>query len=84
MPVKIGTGQGDWCSLERETGIEPATFSLGSWHKIENKEYNESGDPLLAIRNTAYLKICSARSLTEHKRSTRMEVLATKSSSRET
>jgi len=44
MPVKIDTGQGDWCSLERETGIEPATFSLGSWHKIENKEYNESGD----------------------------------------
>jgi hypothetical protein len=30
------------------------------------------------------LKICSAKSLTEHKRSTRMEVLATRSPYRET
>jgi hypothetical protein len=27
--------------LERETGIEPATFSLGRWLKIENKEHSE-------------------------------------------
>jgi hypothetical protein len=25
--------------LERETGIEPATFSLGMWRSIENKEH---------------------------------------------
>ena len=25
--------------LERETGIEPATFSLGKWMSIENKEH---------------------------------------------
>jgi hypothetical protein len=25
--------------LERETGIEPATFSLGMWSSIENKEH---------------------------------------------
>jgi hypothetical protein len=25
--------------LERETGIEPATFSLGMWPSIENKEH---------------------------------------------
>ncbi len=24
--------------LERETGIEPATYSLGNWRSIENKE----------------------------------------------
>jgi len=29
--------------LERETGIEPATFSLGSWLQIENKEIHASG-----------------------------------------
>jgi hypothetical protein len=27
--------------LERDTGIEPATFSLGIWLKIENKEHSE-------------------------------------------
>jgi hypothetical protein len=26
--------------LERETGIEPATFSLGKWLQIENKEHS--------------------------------------------
>jgi hypothetical protein len=26
--------------LERETGIEPATFSLGSWNLIANKEHS--------------------------------------------
>jgi len=25
--------------MERETGIEPATFSLGMWRSIENKEH---------------------------------------------
>jgi hypothetical protein len=80
----IDAGLGGRCGLERETGIEPATFSLGSWHGIENKEYNESGDPLLAIKNTANLTICSAKSLMEHKRSTRMEVLATRRSSPKT
>jgi hypothetical protein len=25
--------------MERETGIEPATFSLGMWSSIENKEH---------------------------------------------
>jgi len=27
--------------MERETGIEPATFSLGNWLQIENKEHRE-------------------------------------------
>ena len=37
-------GQGSLAELaeqfmERETGIEPATFSLGMWRSIENKEH---------------------------------------------
>ena len=30
-----------WTFLERETGIEPATFSLGKRLQIENKEHSE-------------------------------------------
>jgi hypothetical protein len=30
-------------SMERETGIEPATFSLGNWLSIENNEHSVSG-----------------------------------------
>jgi hypothetical protein len=29
--------------LERETGIEPATSSLGNWLNIENKEHKVHG-----------------------------------------
>jgi hypothetical protein len=38
--------------LERETGIEPATFSLGSRQSIENKEHSVSRDLVLAIEIT--------------------------------
>ncbi len=30
-------------TLERETGIEPATSSLGNWQSIGNKEYSVYG-----------------------------------------
>jgi hypothetical protein len=35
--------------MERETGIEPATFSLGNRPSIENKEYSVSEHLVLAI-----------------------------------
>ena len=30
--------------MERETGLEPATSSLGKWALIENKEHSVYGD----------------------------------------
>jgi hypothetical protein len=30
--------------MERETGLEPATSSLGMWALIENKEHSVYGD----------------------------------------
>jgi hypothetical protein len=41
--------------MERETGIEPATFSLGMGRSIENKEHGVHPDLVLAIENTEFL-----------------------------
>jgi hypothetical protein len=38
--------------LERETGIEPATFSLGKRRSIENREHSVSRHLVLAIEIT--------------------------------
>jgi hypothetical protein len=44
--------------MERETGIEPATFSLGNRPSIENKEHCASGHLLLAMEFTGIRKAC--------------------------
>jgi hypothetical protein len=38
--------------LKRETRIEPATFSLGIWLKIENREHSEFRHLFKAIEFT--------------------------------
>jgi hypothetical protein len=40
---------GNFKELERETGIEPATFSLGKRRSIENREHSVSRHLVLAI-----------------------------------
>jgi len=53
--------------LERETGIEPATFSLGMWLSIENKEHGVHLDLVLAIENTGFSKALFYRNQIEQK-----------------
>jgi hypothetical protein len=53
--------------LERETGIEPATFSLGRWLKIENKEHSEFRHLFQAIDFTGNSQVSAARLLMEFK-----------------
>jgi len=56
--------------LERETGIEPATFSLGNRPSIANKEHRVSGHLVLAIEITENLMFAPPRFRMEHKWST--------------
>jgi hypothetical protein len=49
--------------MERETGIEPATFSLGKWLKIENKEHSEFGHLFQAIEFRQNSQFSAARLL---------------------
>jgi hypothetical protein len=42
--------------MERETGIEPATFSLGRWLEIENKEHRVHPISFWRLRIRAFLK----------------------------
>jgi hypothetical protein len=49
--------------LERETGIEPATFSLGKWLQIENKEHSEFGHLFQAIEFTGNSQVSSTQLL---------------------
>ena len=53
--------------LERETGIEPATFSLGKWLQIENKEHSEFGHLFQAIEFRQNSQFTVARLLMEFK-----------------
>jgi hypothetical protein len=55
--------------MERETGIEPATFSLGKWLKIENKEHSEFRHLFPAIEFRENSRYLVARLLMEFKRS---------------
>ena len=57
--------------MERETGIEPATSSLGIRQSIGNKEYSVSWHLVLATENTAFSLCALFTTQTEHKRSTR-------------
>ena len=61
--------------LERETGLEPATSSLGRRQQIGNKEHCVSGHLVLAIEITRFSLWAFARLLTEHKRSTRVDLV---------
>src|SRR3954469_15487063 len=58
-------------SMERETGIEPATFSLGNRPSTENNEHSVSGHLVLAIEITENLESALAETQMEHKWSTR-------------
>jgi len=49
--------------LERETGIEPATCSLGRWLKIENKEHSEFRPLFQAIEFRQNSQFSAARLL---------------------
>jgi hypothetical protein len=53
--------------MERETGIEPATFSLGKWLQIENKEHREFGHLFQAIEFTGNSRVFATRFLTVFK-----------------
>jgi hypothetical protein len=53
--------------MERETGIEPATFSLGIWLKIENKEHSEFRHLFQAIEFTGNSQVSATRLLMEFK-----------------
>jgi hypothetical protein len=56
--------------MERETGIEPATFSLGNRPSIENNEHSVSGHLVLATGITENLSFALSRIRMEHKWST--------------
>ena len=58
--------------MERETGIEPATFSLGMRRPIENKEHGVHLDLVLAIENTGNSKASFSRMRIEQKWSRRI------------
>jgi hypothetical protein len=53
--------------MERETGIEPATFSLGNWLQIENKEHSEFGHLFQAIEFKENSQVSAMRLLMEFK-----------------
>ncbi len=54
-------------TLERETGIEPATSSLGNWLSIENKEYSVYGVDRCLYRAPSYQAPAKIDFLTEQK-----------------
>ena len=56
-----------WTFLERETGIEPATFSLGKRLQIENKEHSEFRHLFQAIEFTGNSQVFTTRLLMEFK-----------------
>jgi hypothetical protein len=58
--------------MERETGIEPATFSLGNRPSIENNEHSVSGHLALAIEITENLNSNPLKTQMEHKWSTQI------------
>src|ERR1017187_4592985 len=61
-------------NMERETGLEPATSSLGKRLQIGNKEHCVSWHLVLAIENTAFSPCALFTTQTEHKRSTRIDL----------
>ena len=44
--------------MERDTGLEPATSSLGRRHKIGNKEQGVSWHLFLAIEDIQFFTLC--------------------------
>ena len=56
--------------MERETGLEPATSSLGNWANIVNTDFSVSGSDFKRQKITEFPRLCSAVLLTECKRST--------------
>ena len=47
--------------MERETGIEPATFSLGIWYAIENKHQMRPRLCILTTANHREIKACTEK-----------------------
>jgi hypothetical protein len=60
--------------MERETGIEPATFSLGKWLQIENKEHSEFGHLFQAIDFRQNSQFSAARLLMVFKWSSTLQM----------
>ena len=60
--------------MERETGLEPATSSLGKRLSIGNKEHCVSWHLVLAIENTQFSLCALFTDQTEYKRSTRIDL----------
>jgi hypothetical protein len=58
--------------MERETGIEPATFSLGMWRSIENKEHGVHPISFWQLRIREFLKTPFFRTRIEQKWSRRV------------
>ena len=57
-------------SVERETGVEPATSSLGNWANIVNTDFSVSGSDFKRRKVTEFPILCSGLLLMEYKRST--------------
>jgi hypothetical protein len=52
--------------MERETGIEPATFSLGNWTPIENTLFSVDGIGSWRIETTDFQPVSGLSSLMEY------------------
>ena len=48
--------------LERETGVEPATSSLGNWANIVNTDFSVSGSDFKRQKITEFPILCSGSS----------------------
>jgi hypothetical protein len=57
--------------MERETGLEPATSSLGNWANVVNTEFSVSGRDFKRREVTEFPSLCSESLLMEYKWSTR-------------
>jgi hypothetical protein len=51
--------------MERETGFEPATFSLGTWTSIDYKEHRRPRRTFWPLKTTENLKFVRFATLTE-------------------
>src|SRR5262245_48665780 len=57
--------------MERETGFEPATSSLGNWANVVNREFSVSGRDFRRQKITEFPSLCFGFLLMEYKWSTR-------------
>jgi len=58
-------------NMERETGFEPATSSLGNWANVVHTDFSVSGRDFRRQKITEFPLLCFGFLLMEYKRSTR-------------